>query len=1023
MQLRNIEILSTDSNKKGDLFGRLMGDLFHSIGYDRPRLNIHKSGRELDLVSMHRVEDRMAIAECKAHEEKIGGADINKFIGALDAEKRRYKKAKNRENTSIVGYFISLSGFKETAIEQELAFDNARVILLKPEKIVDELIKGKVIVSIERAISSIPHADNCLTLVDYVDLLAYEKGWIWVVYFSDSGGQKVSHFTLVHAEGKPLINNLTTDIIRLDKENKNMFSDLLSANQTESSNDLIIKLSTAKERYFKYLKNELGEIQFEGLPTDKESGSVKVILENIFVSPHLFPINSGQQHDNYRELSKRTEIGIALKQSSRLAILAKPGSGKSTLIKRIAIAYAFPQRRELVEDNLPDEPWFPIFIRCRELGNNVNLSITEIINNIPNRAEIQSSSNEFSILVSESLQKGTAILLIDGLDEITEDKSRVSFVNQLRTFLATYPTINLIVTSREAGFRIVGGILASYCDHYAISSLDSREIHELSLKWHNSIIDDSQSTRLEAERVTQVILNDSRIRALAENPLLLTTLLFVKRWAGYLPTKRSLLYQEMIKLLLVTWNVEGHEQLEMEETEPQLAYVAYWMTDQGYQTINETDLKKCLISARKQMPEILGYTKTSPSEFIRLVESRSSLLILSGHKKTDSGEVIAVYEFLHLSFQEYLTAKALVKKYLPESESQSSAFDVIKSKLGNESWNEVIPLAAVLLERDARDLVEYLVNKLKNIQRVDDESKKKEKPSYATNLLGNFLANEIQINPVLLDDAIEWFVKNIEVDDDDELIKTIIRGKFGKAFDKKVKDLYFSKFEDQYAVNLGAIFSFIFFFENEKLDAEMDIFRSILSALKGRVFEEKCFALFALMHAIYDLDDAHMSSRKDSSTIEEIFDITLSLFPEQRIEFMFPAFWSIAWAGEKGIFPKKLRTLAIESIIPFWVSDAGKNFKQVISWALLGLLSPSLNANSFGHFDNLTSIITQHYDTPESPYDKITAIYMGWIIGMAWDVSELTTFLNSEDANLPSNFNEFVSYASTKGVKISVAEH
>jgi hypothetical protein len=45
-----IRILETEPNKRGDLFNRLMGDLFLALGYDRlVRLNIHKSGREIDI--------------------------------------------------------------------------------------------------------------------------------------------------------------------------------------------------------------------------------------------------------------------------------------------------------------------------------------------------------------------------------------------------------------------------------------------------------------------------------------------------------------------------------------------------------------------------------------------------------------------------------------------------------------------------------------------------------------------------------------------------------------------------------------------------------------------------------------------------------------------------------------------------------------------------------------------------------------------------------------------------------------
>ena len=470
LKLRCIEVMEKDSNMKGDLFGRLMSDLFHVLGYDEPRLNINKSGRELDLSTFHRVEPKIAIAECKAHKEPIGGADINKFIGVLDAEKRKIKKETQTKKHSIIGYFISLSGFSETAIEQEKELDNNRVILIKPEKIVEELIRGKILVSQERAISTLSKfVSPGLTLINYVDLLVYNRGWVWVFYYSNSAGQDTSHFALMHAEGNPLIYDLAEEIINLDKKNKNLFKGLQLINKKitiETSKSILLEV---KNKYFKYLENELGEIHFEGMPTDKDAGSVKVRLENIFI-PLYFRKNNQLKKGSQVEVENeiREGIGDILHKNSKIAILAKPGGGKSTLIKRIAIAYAFPNRRKEVSDNLPDNEWFPIFLRCRELGDKVTLSITEIIHNIPTRAEIFSCKNEFSIIVSNALQNGTALLLIDGLDEISEDRNRITFVNQLRTFIATYPNLNIIITSREAGFRAVSGSLSSYFENYIV---------------------------------------------------------------------------------------------------------------------------------------------------------------------------------------------------------------------------------------------------------------------------------------------------------------------------------------------------------------------------------------------------------------------------------------------------------------------------------------------------------------------------------------------------------------------------
>ena len=39
---------------------------------------------------------------------------------------------------------------------------------------------------------------------------------------------------------------------------------------------------------------------------------------------------------------QREPVAEILRKTSRLAILAAPGGGKSTLLKRLAVAYAFP---------------------------------------------------------------------------------------------------------------------------------------------------------------------------------------------------------------------------------------------------------------------------------------------------------------------------------------------------------------------------------------------------------------------------------------------------------------------------------------------------------------------------------------------------------------------------------------------------------------------------------------------------------------------------------------------------------
>ncbi|KQR71140.1 NACHT domain-containing protein [Pedobacter sp. Leaf176] len=991
MRLRNVEILENDSNKKGDLFGRLMKDLFHTLGYDEPRINIHKSGREIDLNSWHRTENKVAIAECKAHAATIGGADINKFVGVIDAEKRKLGKSANPD-AGLVGYFISVSGFKETAIEQETEFNNSRVILIKPEKLVDELIKGKVLVTYEKAILAVSKYVKNLVLFDQMDLLAYDKGWIWAIYFSSYTSQNITHVAFVHAEGKPLLKELAEEIILKDLESNKLFSDLELIN---AENHVTDNLRETSEKYFKYLDHELGDIHFEGLPTDKEAGSVRVKLENIFIPLHFTSSQmEGEKEGLKRRRNIRESIGTLLSKNTRLALLAKPGGGKSTLIKRIAISYAFPERRQKINDGLPEINWFPIFLRCRELGEKVSWSITDIIHAIPARAEIQSCTEGFKRLVSNSLQNGTALLLIDGLDEIAEDQNRIIFINQLRTFIATYPNINIIVTSREAGFRVVAGSLASYCQKYAVSNLNSFEIQELCLKWHTAILDDSENTKIEANKLSELILKDNRIKALAENPLLLTTLMFVKRWAGYLPTKRSILYQEMIKLLLVTWNVEGHEILDIEEAEPQLCFVAYWMTKNGKQTITGDELSKCLIDARKQLPEILGYTNISPAEFIKRVESRSSLLILSGHKKVGTG-LIAVYEFLHLSFQEYLTAKAVVKKYLPMEEINLEVVDILKAHVNNENWKEVIPLAAVLLERNAKELINFLIDESKDIaENAELHERKTEK--LAPTLLSLCLANEVQITPDLLNKGLEWFSKNTYNILDNGVNEILLKNKFGPAFRRKIFECFFSETDERYISELGSTLGGIYLFdlfagENTR------IYPQILSLLKNEQYDQQCCGSLALMVYAFEISLPSNQRSKDLSPPKELFELVLDLlkFSTNR-HLSFSLCWAIIWSAKSKILPKNLTQAFVDAILFKWSIEKEYHLYRNECWALCELLNENSKISSSQNIIELEARIGAARTSPRNEFDIKLSFTLGLLLGEKINENDLSEFFTKE---------------------------
>lgn len=732
----NIRILEQDNNKRGDLFGRLMADLFVALGYDQPRLNIHKSGREIDLSAEHRLERRHAIAECKATADTIGGADLNKFVGALDAEHERDKP--------ITGYFISLSGFKETAIEQEKTRRNTRIVLLTGPDVIEELIKGRILVAKDHATEiagRLCAGQNSLALDDQAELLAHQRGWMWAIYWTQ--GKQRTHFALIHADGTPLARVLADKIIAADQSCGGELHGLTCLNPMPTGTYNAEQMAQAVSAYARYLSDECGYILLDGLPADSDVGSRPMRLENLFVPLHL---------DIANQEKIRQPVGSVLEQHPQLALLAAPGGGKSTLIKRLAVAYADPDRRGQAADGLPQRDWLPLFFRCRELRGLARNSFADLIEALSEREHVRQHSAAFRAAIDAALVDGRILLLVDGLDEIADSGDRAAFVCTLRSALQAYPGTAFVVTSREAGFRHVAAHLAPICTHATLSSFNADDIRRLSVAWHREVVGDTEKVRADAEQLAADIVANDRIERLAVNPLLLTTLLLVKRWVGSLPTRRAMLYGKAVEVLLMTWNTEGHDAIPQEEALPQLCYVAATMMLEKIERISRPRLAELIRQAREALPTELGYVQGSVEDFIHRVEDRSSLLMMTGHDVED-GLLVEFFEFRHLTFQEFLAARAMVEGWHPGRQDSDTLVDVLEAHFNDEKWREVIPLAAVLGGKATEALIVRLTSEVASLD-VDLDN-----DNHTVLALANCLADEAAARPATIRTALRELVR------------------------------------------------------------------------------------------------------------------------------------------------------------------------------------------------------------------------------------------------------------------------
>lgn len=559
------------------------------------------------------------------------------------------------------------------------------------------------------------------------------------------------------------------------------------------------------DQYSKYIRSQCSEIELNGLPTNAEDVVRRYALERIFV-PLTFnqlQIPNGQVYiegldsrDDFGEYKKNRENSpksvyldelIPAEGCFQNFILSDPGGGKSTLLKFIASAYCFPNEYDVTTIYLPKRNLFPIWIRCRDIPKGSRSSVWSTIKNIAQLGEwmpCDSTADDFVNIVAYHIQNCTALMLIDGLDEIGNDSERSHFMNQLRIFTESYPMVNMIVTSRITGFHLITDEAFPNFNRYEIAALDNNDVKLLCVNWYKIVYGEETSVIQKAEDLAAKITSDQRIFHLAKNPLMLTTLLLVERRVGKLPTKRAALYNEAIQVLLETWNQTGHEEekIDLEEAKYQLAYVAFQMMKNHTQRITKTELIHLLRSVRRDFSDLISNSETI-SSFINNIEKRSALLIQKGYEQLENGTIEAVYEFQHLTFQEYLAAYAVANRCYPDLNDEDGHGEALIPYLSDSYMREVISLTAVLNRFCAKEITDKILKMITSDKHIFS------KHDQLRSLMLQFVADEVQLKEDIIDKVFDICFVNLVWFSDIEILRQILDGRYAPKLDEHFKSM------------------------------------------------------------------------------------------------------------------------------------------------------------------------------------------------------------------------------------------
>jgi HEAT repeat protein len=412
------------------------------------------------------------------------------------------------------------------------------------------------------------------------------------------------------------------------------------------------------------------------------------------------------------------ELADAVKHHNRIVILGDPGSGKTTLVRYLALKHAQALSANEAQAGGDLGPTrFPILIRIADYAEHGVWRQKALSDFLIDYSVMQECPKAgLSDLLTTRLSEGNCLILLDGLDEIVNPDDRRSIVQRIENFVRRYdhPSNSFVVTSRTAGYR--SAPLAEGFTHYTVQEMDDRQIRRFLEQWCLAVeTAQTPELSLDARRaaaqhqmsgILQAIQTPG-VRRMAANPLLLRVLALIHHTGARLPQKRIELYKLAADTLARTWRpAQGVPELALVQERyltGLLSKLAYWLhlnkptglgTEREVKTIlGEEWVRIKQYDREADDPEIV----TEIDTFLLAVRVHTGLFVERAPRR---------YGFMHLTFEEYYAARYL------EIRAKSRA-QMIRKHLHDPRWDEPILLALgfVSLEspEDAAELIETAV--------------------------------------------------------------------------------------------------------------------------------------------------------------------------------------------------------------------------------------------------------------------------------------------------------------------------
>jgi len=448
-----------------------------------------------------------------------------------------------------------------------------------------------------------------------------------------------------------------------------------------------------EQKYRQQIPSRHGYITPPNFDTARKLPIDKLYVCSSFISTHSIKDEKSLKIDEFYSVIYRA------------VLLGNPGGGKSTFTDKLCNDLATHYGDKL----LAGRQVTPIHVILRDYGaakKASNCSILEFIQTTAvSKYQLASSPlGTFEYL----LLNGRVIVIFDGLDELLDTSYRHEISGDVESFCSLYPSVPVLVTSREVGYK-EAPLDEEKFEIFRLGSFDNVQVKDYVEKWFSAIEPELEGEQ--KERKVKAFLDESEVVPdLRSNPLMLSLLCNIYRGEGYIPRNRPDVYDKCAVMLFERWDRGRGIQVSLPfESRIILAmmYLAHWIytneTLQGGVTERELIAKTTEYLCQRQYEDQDEADKAA-CEFIEFCRGRAWVFTDTGTMK--EGE--RLYQFTRRTFLEYFTASHLVRI----SRTPDNLKETLLPKIAKREWDVVAQLAFRIQDKQTEGSGDELITAL-----------------------------------------------------------------------------------------------------------------------------------------------------------------------------------------------------------------------------------------------------------------------------------------------------------------------